>query len=77
MASRWEPSSPVPDSGALETCGRDVQETLVERGDQSGATAVEYAIVASLIALVIAATVALIGEAVTGVFDNLMSLMGW
>ena len=46
-------------------------------GDQSGATAVEYAIIASLIAVVITAAVALIGEALVGVFENLMSEMGW
>ena len=49
----------------------------MERDDQSGATAVEYAIMASLIAVVIAATVALLGEAVTAAFQNLMSEMGW
>ena len=49
----------------------------MERADESAATAVEYAIVTSLIALVIAATVALLGEAVAGVFENLMSEMGW
>jgi len=57
---------------------RRTKGTPVQRdGNQSGATAVEYAVVVSLIALVIAATVALLGEAVSGVFQNLSSQMGW
>ena len=57
---------------------RRTKGTPVQRdGNQSGATAVEYAVIVSLIAMVIAATVALLGEAVTGVFENLMSEMGW
>ena len=55
----------------------DVEETPVERSDQTGAAAVEYAIVAALIAVVVAATVALLGEAVTGAFQNLISEMRW
>ena len=49
----------------------------VERTDERGATAVEYAILASLIAVVIAATVALLGDAVTATFQELISEMGW
>lgn len=38
--------------------------------DEAGATAVEYALIASLIAAVIAATVALVGEGVLGLFES-------
>lgn len=38
--------------------------------DETGATAVEYALIASLIAAVIAATVALVGEEVLGLFES-------
>ena len=40
----------------------------VDRRDESGATAVEYAVMASLIAAVIAATVELLGEEVADMF---------
>jgi pilus assembly protein Flp/PilA len=40
------------------------------RRDETGATAVEYAIIASLIAAVIAATVVLLGEDVLGLFKS-------
>jgi pilus assembly protein Flp/PilA len=42
--------------------------------DESGATAVEYALLASLIAAVIAATVQLIGE---GLIDAFTSVAWW
>ena len=48
----------------------------MKRGDQSGATAVEYAIAASLIALVIAAAVALLSEARGGPPESTIE-MGW
>ena len=38
--------------------------------DETGATAVEYALIASLIAAVIAATVALVGEEVMSMFES-------
>jgi Flp pilus assembly pilin Flp len=38
--------------------------------DEAGATAVEYALIASLIAAVIAATDALVGEEVLGLFES-------
>ena len=41
----------------------------MRRDDESGATAVEYALIASLIAAVIAATVALVGERVLELFE--------
>jgi pilus assembly protein Flp/PilA len=40
--------------------------------DEAGATAVEYAIIASLIAAVIAATVVLLGEDVLGLFKSVV-----
>ena len=40
------------------------------RDDESGATAVEYALIASLIAAVIAATVALVGDEVLEMFES-------
>jgi pilus assembly protein Flp/PilA len=40
--------------------------------DETGATAVEYAIIASLIAAVIAATVVLLGEDVLGLFKSVV-----
>jgi pilus assembly protein Flp/PilA len=44
-----------------------LQERL---GDQEGATAAEYAIMASLIAVVIIGAVLALGLTVTGLFDN-------
>jgi Flp pilus assembly pilin Flp len=38
--------------------------------DETGATAAEYALMASLIAAVIAATVALVGEELLGLFES-------
>ena len=38
--------------------------------NEDGATAVEYALIASLIAAVIAATVALVGDAVLEMFES-------
>ena len=40
------------------------------RDDEAGATAVEYALIASLIAAVIAATVTLVGDEVMGMFES-------
>ena len=40
------------------------------RHDESGATAVEYALIASLIAAVIAATVMLVGEELIVLFES-------
>jgi Flp pilus assembly pilin Flp len=42
----------------------------MRRDDEAGATAVEYALIASFIAAVIAATVALVGEEVLGLFES-------
>ena len=42
----------------------------MRREDEGGATAVEYALIASLIAAVIAATVMLVGEEVLGLFES-------
>ena len=42
----------------------------MKRRDESGATAVEYALMAALIAAVIAATVALVGDEVIGMFES-------
>ena len=42
--------------------------------DETGATAVEYALLASLIAAVVAATVVLLGEEVLGAFELIVSL---
>lgn len=42
----------------------------MRREDEHGATAVEYALIASLIAAVIAATVALVGEELLGLFES-------
>ena len=42
----------------------------MDRYDESGATAVEYALMASLIAAVIAATVSLVGDEVTGMLAS-------
>ena len=39
-------------------------------GREEGATAVEYALIASLIAAVIAATVALVGEELLALFES-------
>ncbi len=44
---------------------------FVETHNDRGATAVEYAIMASLIAVVIAGTVFLLGQAVLGLFNEL------
>jgi pilus assembly protein Flp/PilA len=38
--------------------------------DEIGATAIEYALIASGIALVLVATIVLVGEAVTGKFEQ-------
>ena len=62
---------------AASDASSDGEETPVKRSEQDGATAVEYAILASLIAVAIAATVVLLGEAVTAAFQSLMSQMGW
>ena len=45
--------------------------------DDEGATAVEYAILASLIAVVIAAAVGLLGQRVAGIFSNFTGLVNW
>ena len=42
----------------------------MRKEDESGATAVEYALIASFIAAVIAATVLLVGEEVLGLFES-------
>jgi Flp pilus assembly pilin Flp len=44
---------------------------FVENQNDRGATAVEYAIMASLIAAVIAVTVFLVGQSVLGLFSSL------
>lgn len=44
---------------------------------EEAATAVEYAIMASLIAAVIAGTVALLGGEVVGLFQSFLTGMGW
>jgi Flp pilus assembly pilin Flp len=46
--------------------------TPTRRNGERGATAVEYSILASLIAAVIAATVALLGTTVLGLFQSLV-----
>ena len=72
-------SHPVATAGATTEAEEAPVECTdpVERTDESGATAVEYAILASLIAVVIAATVALLGDAVTATFQELITQMGW
>ncbi len=45
--------------------------------DDEGATAVEYAILASLIAAVIAAAVGLLGQAVAGLFTSFTGQVNW
>jgi Flp pilus assembly pilin Flp len=47
------------------------------RFDEEGATSVEYAIMASLIAAAIASTVVLLGQSVAGAFDGFRTAMGW
>lgn len=43
--------------------------------DESGATAIEYAMIASGIAVAIAATVVNLGSAVTGLYSNVATAM--
>lgn len=57
----------------LLTTGIQNPETRHERG----ATAVEYAIMVSLIALVIVASVAGLGAATNGLFESFIDEMGW
>ena len=44
---------------------------------QDGATAVEYAIMASLIAVVIVSAVTLLGTNLITLFQSLLAAMGW
>ena len=44
------------------------------RHDESGATAVEYALIASLIAAVIAAIVTVMGEELLGLFQTMIDV---
>jgi pilus assembly protein Flp/PilA len=53
--------------------GRNHRRTVVELiDDEQGATAVEYAILASLIAAVIAGTVQLLGERTQALFQSVL-----
>ncbi len=45
-------------------------------GDQKGASAVEYGIMVALIAVVIIATVALLGNQLVAVFQNVAGALG-
>ncbi|HSB20132.1 MAG TPA: Flp family type IVb pilin [Anaeromyxobacteraceae bacterium] len=45
--------------------------------DDHGATAVEYAILASLIAVVVAGAVALVGQQVSGFFTSFTGRVAW
>lgn len=53
----------------------DILSTRLRRSDdlERGATAVEYALMSSLIALVIVGTVAAIGASVLGMFDAVIA----
>ena len=44
---------------------------------ERGATSVEYAIMASLIAAVIVTTVTVLGTRVAGLFQSVLTAMGW
>jgi pilus assembly protein Flp/PilA len=44
-------------------------------GDESGATAIEYAMIASGIAVAIAATIATLGSSVQGMYSNVAAAM--
>lgn len=44
--------------------------------DQSGVTAIEYALIASLIAVAIIAAVSTVGTSITGVFTKVASTLG-
>jgi pilus assembly protein Flp/PilA len=45
--------------------------------DEAGATAVEYALMAGLIAVVIATAVAAAGQSLTAMFTGFNDVMGW
>jgi Flp pilus assembly pilin Flp len=45
--------------------------------DEFGATAVEYALMAGLIAVVIAASVASVGQSLAAMFTGFIDAMGW
>jgi pilus assembly protein Flp/PilA len=45
--------------------------------DESGATSIEYALMGSLIAVVIALSVTRLGQALTTVFTGIATQMGW
>jgi pilus assembly protein Flp/PilA len=45
--------------------------------DEEGAVAIEYALLAALIAVVIIASVTNIGTAIVGVFESIATTLGW
>lgn len=46
------------------------------RKDQSGATAIEYGLIAALIAVAIITAVTTVGEDLSGIFDTISSKLG-
>jgi len=61
----------------LNLARRSIIEQRVRRflRDESGATAIEYAIIASGIAVAIAATIVSLGSSVKGMYSNVLTAM--
>jgi pilus assembly protein Flp/PilA len=50
---------------------------VTDPNDREGATAVEYALMVGLIAVVIVVAVGLVGDALINVFEGFLTAMGW
>jgi pilus assembly protein Flp/PilA len=62
---------------AMFSSARQSIEASVRRfvGDQTGATAIEYALIASGIAVAIATTIVSLGSGVEGLYSNVLTAM--
>jgi pilus assembly protein Flp/PilA len=62
---------------AMLNSARQSIEASVRRfvGDQTGATAIEYALIASGIAIAIATTIVSLGSGVEGLYSNVLTAM--
>jgi len=72
MAIEPEAQPKAPETSRLTPCGEETVMDLILKfsADEAGASAVEYALLLSFIALTIAASISTFGAAVRGLFDS-------
>ena len=76
MAIKTETQPKPPETSRLTPCGEETVMDLILKfsADEAGASAVEYSLVVTFIALAIAGTVLLLGGAVKGAFQTAADL---